>query len=83
MWSGFCSAISLGLFASESSAVEVTRPTRLDWNLKTLVEAYQKAGHTNPKWDKPAKSEAPKAATKRPTANRGFTIFIVFLGGGA
>jgi len=28
---------------------------RLTWNLKTLVDAYQKAGHTNPKWDEPAK----------------------------
>ena len=27
---------------------------RLKWNLKTLVNAYQKAGHTNPKWDEPA-----------------------------
>ncbi len=24
---------------------------RLEWNLKTLVGAYQQSGHTNPKWD--------------------------------
>jgi hypothetical protein len=29
-------------------------PTRLEWNLDTLVGAYKKAGHTNPKWDEPA-----------------------------
>lgn len=28
----------------------------LDWNLKTLVDAYENAGHTNPKWDAMAKS---------------------------
>jgi len=27
----------------------------LDWNMKTLVNAYEKAGHTNPKWDSYAK----------------------------
>jgi hypothetical protein len=29
---------------------------RLAWNMKTLVEAYQQCGHTNPKWDESVKS---------------------------
>ena len=28
---------------------------RFEWNYKTLVEPYEKAGHTSPKWDEPAK----------------------------
>jgi hypothetical protein len=34
---------------------EQAKEQRLAWNLKTLVDPYQKAGHTNPKWDEPAK----------------------------
>ena len=28
---------------------------RFEWNYKTLVEPYEKAGHTSPRWDEPAK----------------------------
>jgi hypothetical protein len=38
---------------------------RLTWNLKTLVDAYQKAGHTNPKWDEPAKRALTEFARSR------------------
>jgi hypothetical protein len=38
---------------------------RLTWNLKTLVDAYQKAGHTNPKWDEPAKCALTEFARSR------------------
>jgi tetratricopeptide (TPR) repeat protein len=31
------------------------RQSRLDWELKITVKAYQKAGFTDPAWDKPAK----------------------------
>ena len=34
---------------------EEAKEQRRVWNLKTLVEAYEHAGHTNPKWDEPAK----------------------------
>jgi len=34
---------------------EQAKEQRLAWNLKTLVEAYEKAGHTSPKWDAPVK----------------------------
>ncbi len=34
---------------------EQAKEQRLAWNLKTLVDPYQKVGHTNPKWDEPAK----------------------------
>jgi len=27
---------------------------RYEWNCKTLVDPYEQAGHTNPKWDEPA-----------------------------
>src|SRR6266705_1745100 len=31
-----------------------TKQSRLDWNLKTLVTAYQENGDTSAKWDEPA-----------------------------
>jgi hypothetical protein len=31
------------------------RQARLDWNLKTLVEAYKTKGNTDPAWDEPAR----------------------------
>jgi hypothetical protein len=59
-WIGLCIAtglISVGCNetgASRKLPPRVAPLTRLDWNLKTLVEAYQVAGHTNSKWDEPA-----------------------------
>jgi len=56
-----------GCKKSTSSASNTTNPIepaippaqlvqqRLAWNLKTLVEPYELAGHKNPKWDGPAK----------------------------
>jgi hypothetical protein len=32
-------------------SAEELKQQRLEWNLKTLVEPYEHAGHTNPKWD--------------------------------
>jgi hypothetical protein len=44
---------------------EQAREQRLVWNLKTLVDPYQKAGHTNPKWDEPAKRALTEFARSR------------------
>ena len=44
---------------------EQAKEQRLTWNLKTLVEAYQKAGHTSPKWDEPAKRALTEFARSR------------------
>jgi hypothetical protein len=38
---------------------------RLAWNLKTLVEAYEKAGHTSPKWNESAKRALTEFAHSR------------------
>lgn len=46
-------------------SLEQAREQRLAWNLKTLVEAYDKAGHTNPKWDEPAKRALTEFARTR------------------
>ncbi|MGA3285619.1 MAG: TlpA disulfide reductase family protein [Verrucomicrobiota bacterium] len=35
------------------------------WNYKTLVEPYEKAGHTSPKWDEPAKRALTEYARTR------------------
>ena len=44
---------------------EQAKEQRLAWNLKTLVEAYEKAGHTNPKWDEPARRALTEYARTR------------------
>jgi hypothetical protein len=44
---------------------EQAKEQRLTWNLKTLVDPYQKAGHTNPKWDEPAKCALTEFARSR------------------
>ena len=44
---------------------EQAKEQRLAWNLKTLVEAYEKAGHTNPKWDEPARAALTEFARSR------------------
>jgi hypothetical protein len=43
----------------DSAPIPVTDEARhqiLEWNLKTLVQAYEEAGHTNAVWDQPAKT---------------------------
>ena len=63
IWIGLCSAACLFIVAchktdaTKKPSPEAAPPTltRLEWNLKTLVDAYQKAGHTNLKWDEPAR----------------------------
>lgn len=44
---------------------EQAKQQRLAWNLKTLVEAYERAGHTSPKWDEPAKRALTEFARSR------------------
>ena len=44
---------------------EQAKEQRLTWNLKTLVEAYQQADHTSPKWDEPAKCALTEFARSR------------------
>src|ERR1039458_4500710 len=44
---------------------EQAKEQRLTWNFKTLVEAYEKAGHTSPKWDEPAKRALTEFARSR------------------
>ena len=51
--------------SSNKSGSEPSGLSRLDWNLKTLVAAYQKAGHTSSKWDEPAKRSLTEFARVR------------------
>jgi hypothetical protein len=51
--------------SSNKSGSEPAGLSRLDWNLKTLVIAYQKAGHTSSKWDEPAKRSLTEFARVR------------------
>jgi|SRR5208282_3678149 len=44
---------------------EQAKEQSLEWNLKTLVEAYEQAGHTSPKWDEPAKRALTEFARSR------------------
>ncbi len=46
-------------------SLEQAKEQRLAWNLKTLVEAYEKAGHTSLKWDEPAKRTLTEFARSR------------------
>jgi hypothetical protein len=39
----------------EKTASEIAAQARLEWNLKSTVEAYEKAGHTNVLWNQSAK----------------------------
>lgn len=42
--------------AEKKRAVEAATQDRLKWEQKNLTEAYLQAGHTDPKWDEPAKT---------------------------
>lgn len=58
---------------------EQAKEQRLTWNLKTLVEAYEKAGHTNPKWDEPAKralTEFARSRSQCTESNEAWTLII-------
>jgi Domain of unknown function (DUF4034) len=43
----------------------VAKQSRLDWNLKTTVGAYQEIGNTDPKWDEPATNALAAFAASR------------------
>ena len=58
---------------------EQAKEQRLTWNLKTLVEAYEKAGHTSPKWDEPAKralTEFARTRSKSTESNEAWGLII-------
>lgn len=70
IWIGLCPAAGLIFVAcnktdASKSPGETMPLTRLDWNLKILVEAYQKSGHANPKWDVPAERALTEYANAR------------------
>ena len=54
---GLCAAVCLILASCSKSgssgkmSPEAAKQSRLDWNLKTLVGAYQQAGNTDPVWN--------------------------------
>ncbi len=60
IWAGLCIAAGLIVVACNKTGSykklppAAARQARLDWNLKTLVEAYKTKGHTDPAWDEPA-----------------------------
>ena len=60
-------AAASGVIAQVASDLssEESKQQRLAWNLKTLVEAYQSAGYTNPKWDPNAKQALTEFARSR------------------
>jgi hypothetical protein len=47
---------------------EAAQQSRLDWNMKTLVEAYEEDGNTDPSWDAPAKRALTEFARVRSKA---------------
>jgi peroxiredoxin len=74
----FAFALLAGCYKKNSSLItplkESTRPPataaeakqyRYAWNLKTLVEPYEKAGFANPAWDEPAKRALTAFASTR------------------
>jgi hypothetical protein len=84
-WVGLCIAACMTLVAckkhvgSETPSPEAPALTRLDWNLKTMVNAYQKAGHTNPKWDEPAEralTEFARARSQSTVSNEAWRTII-------
>lgn len=42
---------ALGPATTAKIAPDELKKERFDWNMQTLVDAYQKAGHSDPKWD--------------------------------
>jgi hypothetical protein len=44
---------------------EAAQQSRLDWNMKTLVSAYEEDGNTDPAWDAPAKRALTEFARSR------------------
>lgn len=59
-WVGLCIAACLIVVACNKTdsykklPPAAARQARLDWNLKTLVDAYKTKGNTDPAWDEPA-----------------------------
>ena len=51
--------------SSAAFSVEDLKQQRLAWNLTTLVESYEHAGYTNPKWDASAKTALTEFARSR------------------
>lgn len=51
--------------APTAATHESARKQRLEWNLHTLVEAYETVGHKDLKWDEPAKSALTEFARTR------------------
>jgi hypothetical protein len=64
IWFGFLIAVS-SILVSCNKKDSPPAETRLDWNLKTLVGAYQVAGYDDPKWDKPATNALAEFARSR------------------
>lgn len=60
----FLACFVLAACGKKISPQEV-RQSRLDWNLKTLVDAYQKIGNTDSKWDGPATNALAEFARSR------------------
>ena len=85
IWIGFCIVSCLiEVACRKTDATKILPPngapqSRLDWNMKTLVDAYQKAGHTNPKWDESATralTEFARVRSQRTTSNEAWGSII-------
>jgi tetratricopeptide (TPR) repeat protein len=64
-----CGAVCLVLAScGKKISPQEAKQLRLDWNLKTLVDVYQKSGNTDPKWDEPAKNALTEFARSRSNA---------------
>ena len=51
----------------------------LEWNLKTLVDAYDQDGHSNPRWDETAKralTELARARSRSTETNEDWALII-------
>lgn len=67
----FCIAVCLALAAcnkansSKKISPEAAKQSRLDWNLKTTVGAYEEVGNTSPAWDEAATNALAEFAKSR------------------
>jgi len=65
-WLGLLVAVSFALAScGKKNSPPETRQSRLAWNLKTTVGAYQNIGNTDPKWDEAATNALAEFAASR------------------
>jgi Domain of unknown function (DUF4034) len=72
-WVGYAACVAVGLFlpgcdrnqSAKKNFPAVARLSRLDWNLKTTLEAYNQVGSTDPGWNDFARTALTEFARSR------------------